>query len=87
MVSGFARTSGWEGTKTIHKNIWMKMCPDGMDPKYDDSETGIVIFHELMHMTSIVSDHVYSKKGMVELAKNDPYSARLNADSYTMYIA
>jgi hypothetical protein len=41
-------------------------------------------------MTSAVYDHptkAYSKKGMVELAIEDPPGARLNSASYTMYIA
>jgi hypothetical protein len=48
------------------------------------------MFHELQHMTSAVIDHptkAYSKKGMVELGVEDPVGARLNAASYTMYIA
>jgi hypothetical protein len=63
------------------------MCPDGMNPSYNDGVTGLTIFHELIHMTSIVGDSEYSKRGMVALAKRDPYKARMNSDSYTMYIA
>lgn len=41
-------------------------------------------------MNSAVYDHptkAYAKKGMVELAIEDPVGARLNSASYTMYIA
>ena len=41
-------------------------------------------------MTSAVYDHethAYGKHNMVTLAEKDPVGARLNADSYAMYIA
>lgn len=83
---GFRRSGGWS-PPTTHKNIWMRFCPLGMDPATEDSVTGLTIFHELMHMTSIVGDKEYSKRKMVSLARDDPYSARINSASYTMYIA
>lgn len=52
-----------------------------------DEITGLTIFHELMHMNSIVSDHSYDKQTMVNLAKSDPVRTRLNSDSYLVYIA
>ena len=52
-----------------------------------DSEIGLTIFHELMHMTSIVGDHDYDRVEMVKLARNDPLKARLNSSSYMSYIA
>lgn len=63
------------------------MCPLGMDPEIEASVAGLTIFHELMHMTSMVGDKEYRKKDMVTLARRDPYNARLNSASYTMYIA
>lgn len=76
----------WEGKKTSMS--WMRMCPAMME--YDDETVGLTIFHELQHMTSVVTDHpthAYEKKSMVELAKIDAPAARLNSDTYTMYIA
>ena len=68
----------------------MRMCPLMMEPKMQDNEIGLTIYHELQHMTSGVYDHptkAYAKKSMVELAAEDPVGARLNSASYTMYIA
>jgi len=87
-VMGFTRSyGGGYKPSTTHKNIWMRFCPLGMDPATEASVTGLTIFHELMHMTSIVGDGEYSKRGMVKLARSDPYKARINSASYTMYIA
>jgi len=85
-VSGYTKSGGWS-PPTKHKSIYMRFCPDGMNSNYGDEITGLTIFHELMHMTSIVGDSEYTKRGMVALARNDPYKARMNSDSYTMYIA
>jgi len=55
-----------------------------------EEEVGLTVYHEIQHMTSAVYDHptkAYAKKGMVELAVEDPVGARLNSASYTMYIA
>jgi len=44
----------------------MRFCPDGFEADYEDSVIGLTIFHELMHMTSIVGDHGgYDRAGMV----------------------
>lgn len=74
------------GSKT--SNTWIRMCPLIMN--MSDNDVGLTLFHELQHMTSAVYDHptnAYSKKGMVQLAEQDPRGARLNSASYTMYIA
>jgi hypothetical protein len=59
----------------------MRMCPLSLNL---GEEVGLVIFHELMHITSGVYDHAntelaYGKDGMVKLAEEDPVGARLNA--------
>lgn len=76
----------YDGKKT--SMTWMRMCPAIME--YDNGTIGLTMFHELQHMTSVVTDHpthAYEKKSMVELAVIDPVAARLNSDTYTMYIA
>jgi len=65
----------------------MRFCVDGMKSHMEDSVIGLTIFHELMHMTSIVGDHDYDRVEMVKLARNDPLKARLNSSSYMSYIA
>lgn len=79
-------TSAYDGRKT--SDAWIRMCPSIME--MSDEDIGLTLYHELQHMTSAVYDHptkAYSKKGMVELAIEDPVGARLNSASYTMYIA
>lgn len=50
----------------VAKEIFMRFCPDGFEADYEDSVIGLTIFHELMHMTSIVGDHGgYDRAGMV----------------------
>ena len=47
------------------------MCKDGLDPGYEDPEIGLTLFHELVHVTTRVTDHpthAYEKSSMVELA-------------------
>jgi len=66
----------------------MRFCPDGFEEGYEDSVIGLTIFHELMHMNSIVGDHGgYDRSEMVALARRDPTKARLNSSSYMSYIA
>lgn len=82
-VMGTGAADGYKTSQT-----WIRMCQSGMEGT--DRQIGLTIYHELQHMTSAVYDHptkAYSKKGMVELAVEDPVQARLNSDSYTMYIA
>lgn len=50
------------GKSTFLKEIWIRMCPPGLDPIMEDSVVGLNIFHELMHMTSIVKDQKYMKR-------------------------
>jgi len=69
------------------KSTWMRICKLGFEVDDLDGELGLTLFHELMHMTSSVSDHSYTKRGMLALAKRDPTLARLNAQTYTYYIA
>jgi len=47
------------------------MCKNGMDPKFEDPEIALTLFHELVHVTTRVSDHptkAYVKSDMVDLA-------------------
>jgi len=65
----------------------MRFCPNHWGQGHVDSVVGLTVFHELMHMTSIVGDGEYDQTAMVALAKRDPYKVRLNSASYTHYIA
>jgi len=61
-----------------------------MAPKMEEDEIGLILFHELQHITSAAGDnpsYPYGKSDMMKLANKDPNGARLNSNSYTMYIA
>ena len=80
----------WNNSVGKTSETWVRFCPDGLNPSYEDAEIGITLFHELIHVTSRVPDHpthAYVKTDMFSLAKSDPVGARMNADSYTMYVA
>lgn len=76
-------TNASDGLKTSW--TWVRMCPKILSKSTLDESMGLIIFHELLHVTSAVYDHdthAYAKKGMVEIAEKDPVGARLNAASY-----
>ena len=66
---------------------WVRFCPSGLQDRWEDAEIGLTVYHELTHLTSGVTDYAYDKTKMVKLAISDPTEARMNADTYTMYVA
>ena len=56
----------------------MRFCPDGFEEGYEDSVIGLTIFHELMHMNSIVGDHGgYDRSEMVNLTRRSPKDEKI----------
>lgn len=77
------------GSNDMHYNsTWMRLCPSLMASQ-DPMEVGFVIYHELIHMVSWVSDSDlgYSKGALVGLADSYPAEARQSANNYMLYAA
>jgi len=57
----YVMASSWGGDALSHgfvsSEIFMRVC----DMTLDDNVMSLTLFHELMHMTSIVSDHAYDR--------------------------
>jgi hypothetical protein len=57
--------------------------------KKDLMEVGFIMFHELIHIVSIVvdADVGYGKGPLVDLAEANPELARVSANNYMLYAA
>jgi hypothetical protein len=69
-------------------STFIRMCPSLLEEE-DDTQIGLALFHELIHMVSGVGDvdGTYEKLSSVVLAENAPETARLNANNYMLYAA
>jgi len=80
-VTSFSR--GGSDIKYSHTSI--RICDRSFQQKYPETELGLTMFHELMHMANGVGDKGYTKLECFNLAKNDPETARRNAAAYTFF--
>ena len=55
--------TGYQGGRYVNVSwTWVRFCPDGFGTELSDTEVGLVIYHELMHVTSAATDHGYGKQ-------------------------
>lgn len=95
---GACATCAYDGTMAFvrgrdcggisERQTFIRYCPPLLATD-DLGEIGIVTFHELIHMVSLVGDAEvgYGKEDLAVLAYNNPEAARMSANNYSFYVA
>lgn len=69
----------------MHSDVHIRMCNTIWESEHVEHMVGLTLFHELLHMVSAVGDKAYDKVKLFDLARNDPDSARLNAENFCLF--